>query len=147
MRRRLAFVPKRNPLGLLARSRNFRIFWTGQTLSLMGTWMQSMAQGWLALELTNDPIFVGAVATCTSLPILLFSLHAGVLADRHDRMRLLRAMQTGMLCQAILLWWFVWSGHITVWWLLALATIDGSLVSVEIPSRNALMADVVGVRE
>ena len=147
MPRRFTFVPARNPLGLLGRSRNFRIFWTGQTLSLMGTWMQSMAQGWLALELTNDPVFVGAVATCTSLPILLLSLHAGVLADRHDRMRVLRAMQTGMLCQAIVLWWFVWSGHITVWWLLALATIDGTLVSVEIPARNALMADVVGLKE
>ena len=147
MRRRLAFVPTRNPLGLLARSRNFRIFWTGQTLSLMGTWMQSMAQGWLALELTNDPLLVGAVATCTSLPILLLSLHAGVLADRHDRMWLLRAMQAGMLLQSVVLWWFVWSGHITVWWLLALAALDGTLVAVEIPARNSLVADVVGLGE
>ena len=147
MLRSFSFASARNPLGLLGRSSDFRIFWTGQTLSLMGTWMQSMAQGWLALELTNDPLLVGAVATCTSLPILLLSLHAGVLADRYDRMRLLRAMQAGMLCQAVLLWWFVWSGHITVWWLLVLAAFDGVLVAVEIPARNALMADVVGLDE
>src|SRR5215207_780672 len=108
------FLPARNPLGLLGRSRNFRLFWSGQTLSLMGTWMQSMAQGWLALELTNDPLLVGAVATFTSLPILLLSLHAGVLADRLDRLALLRAMQSGMLAQAVVLWWFVWSGNITI---------------------------------
>jgi MFS family permease len=139
------FLPARNPLGLLGRSRNFRLFWSGQTLSLMGTWMQSMAQGWLALELTNDPLLVGAVATATSLPILLLSLHAGVLADRMDRLVLLRAMQTGMLAQACVLWWFVWSGNITIWWLLALAAFDGMLVAVEIPARNSLMADLVGL--
>ena len=139
------FLPARNPLGLLGRSRDFRLFWSGQTLSLMGTWMQSMAQGWLALELTDDPLLVGAVATATSLPILLFSLHAGVLADRLDRLALLRIMQSGMLAQAIALWWFTWSGNITIWWLLALAAFDGMLVAVEIPSRNALMADLVGL--
>lgn len=140
-------IPARNPLGLLGRSRNFRLFWTGQTLSLMGTWMQSMAQGWLALELTNDPLLVGAVATATSLPILLFSLHAGVLADRLDRLGLLRAMQAGMLAQSVVLWWIVWSGHVTIGWLLALAAFDGMLVAVEIPARNALMADLVGLDE
>ena len=147
MSRPFSFVPARNPLGLLGRSRDFRLFWSGQTLSLMGTWMQSMAQGWLALELTDDPLMVGAVATCTSLPILLLSLHAGVLADRHDRLRLLKAMQAGMLAQAVVLWWFVWSGHVTIWWLLALAALDGMLVAVEIPARNALMADLVGLDE
>lgn len=140
-------APIRNPLGLLGRSRNFRLFWTGQTLSLMGTWMQSMAQGWLALELTNDPLLVGAVATATSLPILLFSLHAGVLADRTDRLRLLRVMQAAMLGQSLVLWWFVWSGHIDIWWLLALSALDGAIVAVEIPTRNSLMADLVGLDE
>jgi MFS family permease len=143
----LSLVPARNPLGLLGRSRNFRLFWTGQTLSLMGTWMQAMAQGWLALELTNDPLLVGAVATATSLPILLFSLHAGVLVDRVDRLRLLRIMQALMLVQAVVLWWFAWSGHVTIWVLLALAALEGTIVSIEIPTRNALMADLVGLRD
>src|SRR3712207_729666 len=116
MATQLSFLPARNPLGLLGRSRDFRLFWSGQTLSLMGTWMQSMAQGWLALELTNDPLLVGAVATATSLPILLFSLHAGVLADRLDRLALLRLMQSGMLLQAVALWWFTWSDNISIWW-------------------------------
>jgi len=73
-------VPSLNPFSVLARHRNFRLFWFGQTLSLIGSWMQSMAQGWLALELTNDPFLVGLVVSAGSLPVVLFSLHAGVLA-------------------------------------------------------------------
>jgi hypothetical protein len=61
-----------NPFRVLLTHRNFRLFWIGQTLSLIGTWMQTMAQGWLALELTNNPFLVGLVASLGSLPILVF---------------------------------------------------------------------------
>jgi MFS family permease len=77
-----------NPFRTLQRHRNFRLFWFGQTLSLIGTWMQTMAQGWLALELSNSAFLVGLVASAQSFPILLFSLHAGVLVDRTDKLRL-----------------------------------------------------------
>ena len=68
-----------NPFRTLQKHRNFRIFWIGQTVSLIGAWMQSMAQGWLALELSDSALVVGLVSFAGSLPIVLLSLQAGVL--------------------------------------------------------------------
>ena len=133
-----------NPFRVLVRHRNFRLFWTGQTLSLIGTWMQSMAQGWLALQLSDSAFVVGLVTAIGSLPVLLFSLHAGALADRTDKLRLMVGMQALMLLEATLLWWFVWSGHITVGWLLVLAAGNGVFNAFEIPARQALMVELVG---
>src|SRR5215207_3403168 len=133
-----------NPFRVLATHRNFRIFWVGQTLSLIGTWMQSMAQGWLALELSDSALLVGLVASVGSLPVLLFSLHAGVLVDRVDKLRLLRLCQSLLLAEAVLLWWFTWSGHITIGWLLTLAAANGLFGAFEIPTRQALMVGLVG---
>ncbi|MFL5578021.1 MAG: MFS transporter [Gemmatimonadaceae bacterium] len=133
-----------NPFRVLVRHRNFRLFWTGQTLSLIGTWMQSMAQGWLALELTNNAFLVGLVTAVGSLPVLLFSLHAGAIADRTNKLRLVVAMQSLMLVEASLLWWFAWSGHVTIGWLLALAAANGVFTAFEIPARQALLVELVG---
>jgi MFS family permease len=133
-----------NPFRTLQRHRNFRLFWFGQTLSLIGTWMQTMAQGWLTLELSNSAFLVGLVASAQSFPILLFSLHAGVLVDRTDKLRLVRIAQTLLALEAAALWWFTWSGHITVGWLLVLATINGLVTAFEIPARQSLIIELVG---
>jgi MFS family permease len=133
-----------NPFRVLVTHRNFRRFWVGQTLSLVGTWMQTMAQGWLALELSDSAFVVGLVAASGSLPILLFSLPAGVLVDRRDRLRLVKTMQTLLLLEATALWFLTYSGHITVGWILVLALIAGGIASVEIPARQSLMIDLVG---
>ena len=133
-----------NPFRVLAEHRNFRLFWIGQTLSLIGTWTQSMAQGWLALELSDSAFLVGLVASVGSLPVLLFSLPAGVLVDRVDKLRLVRVAQTLLLVEATLLWWFTWSGHITIGWLLALAASGGLFSAFEIPARQSLMVELVG---
>jgi len=133
-----------NPFRVLVAHRNFRRFWTGQTLSLIGTWMQSVAQGWLALELSDDPLMVGLVAAAGSLPVLLLSLHAGVLADRVSKLRLVTGAQALMLAQATALWWLVASGHVTIGWLLALATVSGVLQAVDVPARQALVVELVG---
>jgi MFS family permease len=132
-----------NPFRTLARHRNFRLFWFGQTISLIGTWMQQVATGWLALELSNSAYMVGLVAAAGSIPILLFSLPAGVLADRADKLRVVRIAQSLMLVEASVLWWFAWSGHITTDWLLALVLFGGVLSSVEIPARQSLIIDLV----
>ena len=137
-------MPSLNPFAVLARHRNFRLFWIGQTLSLIGTWMQSMAQGWLALELTNNAFLVGLVASVGSLPIVLFSMHAGVLADRYERLRLVKICQTLLLIEAAILWWITWSGHVTIAWLLAIAAFAGAVNSVEIPSRQSLVVELAG---
>jgi len=106
--------------------------------------MQQVGQGWLALELSNDPFMVGLVAAAANFPVLLLSLPAGVLADRVPKLRLVMLAQALMLLEASTLFWLVWSGNITMVWLLSLATIHGSLAAVEIPARQALVADLVG---
>jgi MFS family permease len=133
-----------NPFKTLQRHRNFRLFWFGQTLSLVGTWMQSMSEGWLALELSNSPFVVGLVASASSLPILLVSMHAGWFVDRSDKLRVVRIAQTLLGVQAALLWWFTWSGHITVGWLLIFALASGFIGAFEIPARQSLVIELVG---
>ena len=126
------------------RHRNFRIFLIGQTLSLVGTWMQMMAQGWLALELTNSAFLVGLVATATSIPILLFTMPAGVLVDRSDKLRLVRIAQGAYLLEATALWALVATHRITIGSLLGLALLSGLIASIEIPARQSLFIDLVG---
>jgi len=133
-----------NPFRVLLTHRNFRLFWIGQTLSLVGTWMQTMAQGWLALELTNNAFLVGLVASIGSLPILLLSLPAGVLADREHKLRLVTIAQTLLLVEALVLWWLTFTGHITIGWLLVLAAANGAIGAVEIPARQSMMIELVG---
>ena len=133
-----------NPFRTLQRHRNFRLFWFGQTLSLIGTWMQTMARGWLTLELSNSAFLVGLVASAQSLPILLFSFHAGVIVDRTDKLRLVKIAQTLLALEAATLWWVTWSGRVTVGWLLALALVNGVLTAFEIPARQSLIIELVG---
>ena len=78
-------APSYNPFRVLVHSPNFRLFFAGQTTSLIGTWMQQVASGWLALQLSNDPFLVGVVAAAGTLPILVLSLPGGVVADRFVR--------------------------------------------------------------
>lgn len=137
-------MPALNPFGVLQRHRNFRLFWIGQTLSLIGTWMQSMAQGWLALDLTDDPFLVGLVVSASSLPIVLLSMHAGVLVDRYDRLKLVKICQAFLGLEATLLFWFTWTGNISIAWLLGLAFFQGVIGSVEIPARQSLIVELVG---
>jgi MFS family permease len=133
-----------NPFRTLVRHRNFRLFWIGQTLSLMGTWMQVMAQGWLALQLSNSAFLVGLVSSIGSLPILVLSLPAGVLADRVSKLRLVTICQVALLCEAGALWGLTWTHHITIALLLILAACNGIASAFEIPSRQALMIELVG---
>src|SRR5688572_12915196 len=133
-----------NPFRALTQHRNFRLFWFGQTLSLVGSWMQTMAQGWLALELSNNPVIVGLVAAASSLPIVLLSIGAGVVVDRTDKLRLVTIAQTLLLVEATALWWFTWSGHITISWLVTFAAIQGIVGAFEIPARQSLVIELVG---
>jgi MFS family permease len=132
-----------NPFRVL-RHRNFLLFWSGQTLSLIGTWMQSMAEGWLAFELTRNAFLVGVVAAAQSLPILLLSLYAGVLVDRANKLRIVTICQTLFCVQAASLWALAWTGHMTIHWLIALATVNGIISSLEIPARQSLVIELVG---
>ena len=133
-----------NPLRVLVEHRNFRLFWIGQTVSLVGTWMQTVGQGWLALQLSDSAFIVGLVAAAGSLPVLLFSLYAGVLVDRLDKLRIVTIAQVLLSVEAAILWWAVWSGRITIPLLVGLAAINGLISAVEIPARQALIVELVG---
>lgn len=135
-----------NPFRAL-RHRNFLLFWSGQTLSLIGTWMQSMAEGWLAFTLTRNAFLVGLVAAAQSLPILVFSLYAGVLVDRANKLRLVTVCQTLFALQSTALWVLAWTNHITIHWLIAMAAINGMISSIEIPARQSLVIELVGREE
>jgi MFS family permease len=132
-----------NPFHALQANRNFRLFWLGQTTSLIGTWMTTVATGWLALELTNSAFLVGVVSAASSFPILLLSLYAGVIADRYNKLRIVTICQALQLSQSALLWWFTWSHQITFGSLLALVTFGGLISSFEIPARQAMMVELV----
>src|SRR6266566_8485647 len=132
-----------NPFRALQVHRNFRLFWTGQTVSLIGTWMQQVGQGWLALELTNSAFLVGVVAAAGSFPVLLLSLYGGVVADRRSRLRIVIICQALLLVEAAALWWFTWAGHIDIHWLLILTTLGGVISAFEIPARQAMIVELV----
>jgi MFS family permease len=125
------------------RHRNFRLFLIGQFVSLCGTLMQQVALGWLVLEITNSPFAVGLVTTLGSLPILLLTLYGGVLADRVDKRRFVLLLQCLMLTEALALAVLTAFHRITVHWIMGLAVFAGTLSAFEVPTRQALVADLV----
>jgi MFS family permease len=133
-----------NPFRVLQQHRNFRLFWIGQTVSLIGTWMQQIAQGWLALQLSNSAFIVGLVSAASSLPILFFSLYAGVFIDRVDKLKIVTIAQVLLSLQTVALWWLVWTGRIDIPLLVALAFLNGLISAVEIPARQSLIIELVG---
>src|SRR3982750_1878257 len=136
-----------NPFRALQVHRNFRLFWTGQTVSLIGTWMQTVGVGWLALELTNSAFLVGVVSAAGSFPVLLLSLYGGVLADRRSKLRIVIICQALLLAEAAALWWYTWSGRIGFDSLLVLTTISGIISSFEIPARQSMIVELVRSEE
>ena len=132
-----------NPFRALQVHRNFRLFWTGQTVSLIGTWMQQVGVGWLALDITNSAFMVGLVSAAGSFPVLLLSLYGGVLADRRSKLRIVIICQALLLVEAAALWWFTWAGRIDIGWLLALTTVGGVISAFEIPARQAMIVELV----
>ena len=126
------------------RHRNFRLFLSGQVLSQCGSWIQTVAHGWLVLTLTNSPFVLGLVTTLGSLPILMFTLYGGVIADRVNKRRFIMVLQAGMLLEALTLGVLTQFGLITVPWVMALAAFFGLLVAFEVPTRQAFVMDLVG---
>jgi MFS family permease len=125
------------------RHRNFRLFLTGQFISLCGTWMQVIAQGWLVLQLTDSAFAVGLVTALGSLPILLFSLYGGVVADRVNKRRVILLLQSLMLAEALTLALLTAFNLITVQWVMGLAVFSGLLTAFEVPTRQAFVAEIV----
>src|SRR5213596_1556468 len=134
---------RRYGFGALAH-RNFRLFFIGQGISLVGTWMQNVGEGWLILTLTNSPFYVGLTAALSSLGVLLFSLYAGVIADRADKRRFIIFMQLAFMLEALTVAILVWTHVVAVWQVLLLATILGIASGFDIPMRQSFIVEMVG---
>jgi len=130
-------------LGALAHH-NFRLFFIGQGISLIGTWMQNVGEGWLILSLTNSPFYVGLTSALSSLGVLLFSLYAGVIADRTDKRRFIIFMQVAFMLEAFTVSILVWTGVVQVWQVLLLATLLGIASAFDIPMRQSFVVEMVG---
>ena len=128
------------------RHRNFRLFFTGQGLSLIGTWLQQVAMGWLTYRLTESAWLLGVVAFCANVGILLFSNLAGVLADRVDRRRALLTTQSLMLAQAVVLALLVAFGGIQTWHLIVLALWLGTCSAFDLPLRQSMYVHFIADR-
>ena len=126
------------------RNPNFRLFWSGNFLSNVGTWMQNVAQGWLVLVLSgNSAFWLGVVGFVGSIPFLFFTLFGGVIADRVDKRRLLLVTQTVMMLLAFLLATLTWLKVITVWGVAAIAFCNGVAMAMNAPSYQALVPRLV----
>ncbi|HSU54572.1 MAG TPA: MFS transporter [Candidatus Dormibacteraeota bacterium] len=142
--------PRRVPLKTLhwrhtfasLRHRNFRLFFGGQLVSLIGTWMQNTAQGWLVYELTKSTLLLGVVAAVGSTPMMLLSIWGGSVADQHSKRRIVLWTQTGMMFFAFLFATLVWSGKIQTWHIMVLAAMGGCALAFDLPARQAFMVEM-----
>lgn len=128
--------------------RNFRLFWAGAFLSNVGTWMQAVAQGWLVLQLTNSPFWLGVDGFMATVPGLVLTLVGGVFADLVDRRRILIYTQVGALMSALTLASLIVAGVVNdasdVWIILVLSFVTGCCMSLAGPSYQAITIDLVG---
>ncbi len=124
--------------------RNFRLFWFGQMISLIGTYMQSIGQAWLVLELTHSAWQLGLVGALQALPVLLFSIFGGVFADRWPKRRVLLVTQSAAMIQALLLWALIATGTVQLWHLYILAMLLGLTESLYLPASRAFVVEMVG---
>src|SRR5262244_1715924 len=133
------------PAGLRAfRYRDFRLFWSGQLVSLVGTWMQSVGQAWVVLELTGSPFKLGTITALQFGPMLFLSFLAGALADRVRKRRLLLMTQSALMLQAFALAALAWTGHIQYWNIAVLAFVYGVANTLDLPARQSFVVQIVG---
>lgn len=124
--------------------RDFRLFWFGQIISLSGTWMHSVAQGWLVYYLTKSPLHLGIVASLSSLPILLFTLFGGMIADRYPKRNILIVTQFLSIIPALAIAVLADKGIIAFWHVGIAAFFLGTVNAFDLPARQAFIAEVVG---
>jgi MFS family permease len=132
-----SFTPLRLP--------NLRIYLIGQAISLLGTWMQVMAQGWLVWELSKSEAALGIVSMLGSLPLLLFGLWAGVWADRLDRRRILIGTQAAAMILAFILAALVWTDAVQLWHVYVLSFLLGCVGALDFPAQQAFLGDLSGI--
>jgi MFS family permease len=125
------------------RHRNFRLFFGGQSISLIGTWMTRVATGWLVYRLTGSALLLGTISFAGQIPTCLLALFAGVWVDRLDRRQVLLWTQALSMIQSLALAAMTLSGRITIPWLLALSVMQGTINAFDMPGRQAFMVKMV----
>ncbi len=138
-------APRPLPSGLRSLAhRDFRLFLSGQLVSLIGTWMQSVGQSWLVLQLTNSAFKLGVVGALQFTPMLFLSFLAGAIADRVRKRRMIIGTQTALMLQAFALAALVWSGQVQYWHVAVLAALYGMANTFDMPTRQSFIVDMVG---
>jgi MFS family permease len=132
-----------NPFSAL-RHKNFRYYWSCMCISLIGTWMQNIAQPWLAYSLTGSPFLLSLVGALQFTPMLLFSLFAGVVVDRFPKKNILFFTQSASLLITFILATLVWSGYVRYWHILVSATALGVVNTLDMPTRQTFIIELVG---
>ncbi len=126
------------------RHRNFQLFFSGQLISLIGTWMQNVAQSWLVYRLTGSALLLGTVAFVGQFPVFLLAPVGGMVADRYNRHRVIIATQASATILAFLLAALALTGAVRVWHIMVLASLLGAVNAFDIPARQAFLVDMVG---
>lgn len=138
-----------NPKNILRalHHRNYRLFFSGQCISLMGTWMQRIAMGWLVYRLTNSPFLLGLVGFAGQIPLFLLPPFTGVFADRWNRHRILMITQSLAMLQALALAFLVLAGVVAIWHLLCLSALLGLIEAFDMPARQSFVVEMIEDRE
>ncbi len=124
--------------------RNYRLFFSGQLVSLMGNWITSVSQGWLVYDLTHSPLLLGVTSFAGAAPIFFFSAFGGAIADRFDHRRMLLITQSLACAQSALLAILTLTGMIRIWEIVALALFQGFVYAFDVPIRQAMTVEMVG---
>jgi MFS family permease len=136
-----------NPVFRAFESLNYRFYFSGQVVSLIGTWMQRTAVYWLVYTETNSTFMLGMAVFATQFPSFVFSIIGGVIADRYNRYRVLLITQFASLAQALLLTLLVFTGNYLTWHILALSVVLGIINAFDVPARQAMLYDMVQNKE
>ena len=124
-------------------SRNFRLYFPGQVISMIGTWIQMVAQGWLVLEITGSAFDVGVVAAASTLPTLFLSLFGGVIVDRYPKRAILLWTQSSAMILAFILGIFAVTGTVTIWIIIVLSFLLGCVNALNVPALQAFLSEIV----
>ena len=124
--------------------RNFQLFFSGQLISLIGTWMQGIAESWLVYRLTGSSLLLGFAGFASQIPVFLLAQFGGIVADRYDRRRVIIGTQTASMILPLILAFLTLSGRVQVWHVFVLASLLGVVNAFDIPARQAFLVDMVG---
>lgn len=143
----MTVVPANEVRFAALRHRNFTLLWSGLLVSNVGTWMQNVAQGWLVLQLTDSPLWLGLLGLSFAVPMIVFPLIGGAVSDRVNRIRLLYFTQTGQMLVAFALALLTWLNLVNVWYILIGSFLSSTFLAFDNPARQALIPELVPRRD